>query len=52
MAEAVAVPVTVKTRIGVDDHDSYEFLAAFVDRVGELAARYPDAASYSGEAIL
>ncbi|MCC7488978.1 MAG: tRNA dihydrouridine(20/20a) synthase DusA [Gammaproteobacteria bacterium] len=33
MAEAVAVPVTVKTRIGVDDHDSYEFLAAFVDRV-------------------
>lgn len=33
MAEAVAVPVTVKTRIGVDDHDSYEFLAGFVDRV-------------------
>ncbi|CAG0939191.1 tRNA-dihydrouridine(20/20a) synthase [Gammaproteobacteria bacterium] len=33
MAEAVTVPVTVKTRIGVDDHDSYEFLAAFVDRV-------------------
>jgi len=33
MAEAAQVPVTVKTRIGVDDHDSYEFLAAFVERV-------------------
>jgi adenylosuccinate lyase len=27
-------------------------VAAFVDRVGELAARHPEAASYSGEAIL
>lgn len=27
-------------------------VASFADRVGELAARYPDAASYSGEAIL
>lgn len=33
MVEVVERPVTVKTRIGVDDHDSYEFLAAFVDRV-------------------
>ncbi|MCC7330339.1 MAG: tRNA dihydrouridine(20/20a) synthase DusA [Gammaproteobacteria bacterium] len=33
MAGAVTVPVTVKTRIGVDEHDSYEFLAAFVERV-------------------
>lgn len=33
MAEAVPVPVSVKTRIGVDDHDSYEFLAGFVERV-------------------
>jgi len=33
MREAVSVPVTVKTRIGVDEHDSYEFLAAFVDQV-------------------
>ena len=30
---AVAVPVTVKTRLGVDEHDSYEFLTAFVARV-------------------
>jgi tRNA-dihydrouridine synthase A len=29
----VRVPVTVKCRIGIDDHDSYEFLRAFVDEV-------------------
>lgn len=33
MRGAVAVPVTVKTRLGVDEHDSYEFLVAFVARV-------------------
>jgi tRNA-dihydrouridine synthase A len=33
MRDAVAVPVTVKTRLGVDEHDSYEFLTAFVARV-------------------
>jgi tRNA-dihydrouridine synthase A len=33
MCGAVRVPVTVKTRLGVDDHDSYEFLRAFVTRV-------------------
>jgi tRNA-dihydrouridine synthase A len=33
MAEAVRIPVTVKTRIGVDDHDSYDFLARFVREV-------------------
>lgn len=27
-------PITVKCRIGVDDDDSYEQLAAFVDKVG------------------
>ena len=30
MSAAVEVPVTVKTRIGIDDHDSYEFLKEFV----------------------
>ena len=30
MSAAVDVPVTVKTRIGIDDHDSYEFLKEFV----------------------
>jgi tRNA-dihydrouridine synthase A len=29
------LPVTVKTRIGIDDRDSYEELRAFVDRVAE-----------------
>lgn len=33
MAEAAAVPVTVKTRIGIDDRDDYGFLAGFVARV-------------------
>lgn len=35
MNEAVNVPVTVKTRIGVDDHDSYEFLCDFITQVSE-----------------
>jgi len=33
MRAAVEVPVTVKTRIGIDDQDSYEFLRSFVDTV-------------------
>ena len=30
---SASAPVTVKTRLGVDEHDSYEFLTAFVERV-------------------
>jgi tRNA-dihydrouridine synthase A len=33
MQAAVAVPVTVKTRIGIDDRDSYDFLQRFVATV-------------------
>ena len=33
MSAAVAVPVTVKCRIGIDDEDSYEFLLRFIDTV-------------------
>lgn len=33
MREAVSVPVTIKTRIGVDDHDSEAFFFDFVDTV-------------------
>jgi len=33
MREAVELPITVKTRIGIDDHDSYDFLCKFVDRL-------------------
>ncbi|GLQ74441.1 tRNA dihydrouridine(20/20a) synthase DusA [Vibrio penaeicida] len=35
MREVVDVPVTVKTRIGIDDQDSYEFLTDFVSTVSE-----------------
>jgi tRNA-dihydrouridine synthase A len=35
MKAAVAIPVTAKTRIGVDHKDSYEDLANFVTRVAE-----------------
>jgi tRNA-dihydrouridine synthase A len=31
MAEAVSIPVTIKTRIGIDREDSYEPLLAFVE---------------------
>ncbi len=33
MIDAAEIPVTVKTRIGVDDQDSYEDLTAFVEKV-------------------
>ena len=33
MRAAVRIPVTVKTRIGIDDEDSYAFLCAFIDEV-------------------
>lgn len=39
MRDAVRIPVTVKTRIGVDDHDSYEELAHFVETVAASGCR-------------
>ena len=33
MQAAVSVPVTVKTRIGIDDQDDYDFLFRFVDHM-------------------
>lgn len=35
MREVVDVPVTVKTRIGIDEQDSYQFLVDFVGTVNE-----------------
>ncbi|QGU89270.1 tRNA dihydrouridine(20/20a) synthase DusA [Erwinia sorbitola] len=35
MRDVVSIPVTVKTRIGIDDQDSYEFLCDFIQRVAE-----------------
>ncbi|MCE9687056.1 tRNA dihydrouridine(20/20a) synthase DusA [Shewanella sp. AS16] len=33
MKQVVDIPVTVKTRIGIDEQDSYEFLTDFIDTV-------------------
>jgi len=33
MREAVSIPVTIKHRIGIDDQDSYDHLAGFVETV-------------------
>ena len=33
MKQVVDIPVTVKTRIGIDEQDSYEFLTHFIDTV-------------------
>jgi len=35
MQEAVSIPVTIKTRLGVDDHYSYEYMRDFVGKVTE-----------------
>ena len=35
MIEAVGIPVTIKTRLGVDDHYSYEYMRDFVGLVAE-----------------
>ncbi len=39
MAAAVAIPVTVKTRIGIDERDSYEELVRFVSTVAAAGCR-------------
>jgi len=35
MLRETDIPITVKTRIGIDDHDSYEFLRAFVEKLAD-----------------
>lgn len=39
MIETVDIPVTVKTRIGVDDQDSYEALQTFVETIAAVGCR-------------
>lgn len=39
MRESVAVPVTVKTRLGIDDQESYEFLHKFVELVADASCK-------------
>jgi tRNA-dihydrouridine synthase A len=40
MLEATKIPVTVKTRLGIDDRDSYEELCDFVHEVSKSGCRY------------
>jgi len=37
--EATAIPVSVKTRIGIDDHDSYGFLCDFIEPLIEAGCQ-------------
>lgn len=39
MQQSVAIPVTVKSRIGIDDEDSYEFFSDFVNSVAEAGCK-------------
>jgi tRNA-dihydrouridine synthase A len=39
MADAVSLPITVKTRIGIDERDAYEDLTRFVDIVASGGCR-------------
>jgi tRNA-dihydrouridine synthase A len=39
MVEAVEIPITVKTRLGIDDLDSYEFLHRFVGSISDAGCR-------------
>lgn len=38
MKSVVDIPVTVKTRIGIDDLDSYDFLCQFVQKIAEAGS--------------
>lgn len=39
MQDAVSIPVTVKSRIGIDDRDSYEELTRFIGTVAEAGCK-------------
>jgi len=39
MLDAVDIPVTVKTRLGVDEHYSYAFISGFVHRLAEAGCK-------------
>lgn len=39
MGAAVSIPVTVKSRIGVDDRDSYEELTLFIEKVANAGCK-------------
>ena len=39
MKQAVDIPITVKTRIGIDDNDSYEFLTDFIGKSADKGCK-------------
>jgi tRNA-dihydrouridine synthase A len=39
MRKVTDIPVTVKSRIGIDEHDSYDFLVAFVEPLVDAGCR-------------
>ncbi len=39
MAEEVQIPVTIKSRIGIDKHDSYEFFSGFISTIYAAGCR-------------
>lgn len=40
MKAATSIPITVKSRIGIDDLDSYEFLVQFIDTVKDAGCEH------------
>ena len=40
MISAVDIPISVKCRLGVDEHDSYEFLSKFVQRIQGVGVKH------------
>ncbi|MEL6300165.1 MAG: tRNA dihydrouridine(20/20a) synthase DusA [Pseudomonadota bacterium] len=42
MAEVVSVPVTVKTRLGIDEHDNDAFFSTFIDTVADAGCTHFD----------
>lgn len=40
MSEAVSIPVTIKSRIGIDDQDNYEFFRDFVRHIHDAGCRH------------
>lgn len=40
MQAAVDIPITVKSRIGIDDQDSYEFLHIFIEQVSQAGCQH------------
>ena len=40
MADRVDIPVTIKSRIGIDDQDSFEFFAGFIGEIHDAGCRH------------